>query len=92
MSGLAASHLIKQGAESIAVANRTFENALDLAGRLGGHAVRFENVHCTAAEADIVITSTGNPDYIFRREDGHELMRLRKNRPLFFVDIAVPRP
>jgi glutamyl-tRNA reductase len=91
MSELAASHLIEQGAESIAVANRTFENALGLAGRLGGHAVRFENVHSTAAEADIVITSTGNTGYIFRREDGSELMRLRKNRPLFFVDIAVPR-
>jgi glutamyl-tRNA reductase len=91
MSGLAVSHLIEQGAESIAVANRTFENALDLAGRLGGHAVRFEDVHSAAAEADIVITSTGTPDYIFRREDGHELMCLRRNRPLFFVDIAVPR-
>ncbi len=91
MSGLAASHLMEQGAESIAVANRTFENALSLAGRLGGRAVRFEDVHSTAAEADIVITSTGTPDYIFRREDGRELMRLRRNRPLFFVDIAVPR-
>jgi glutamyl-tRNA reductase len=91
MSGLAASHLIEQGAESIAVANRTFENALSLAGRLGGHAIRFEDVHSAAAEADIVITSTGTPDYIFRREDGRELIRLRKNRPLFFVDIAVPR-
>jgi glutamyl-tRNA reductase len=91
MSGLAASHLIEQGAESVAVANRTFENALGLAGRLGGRAVRFEDVHSAAADADIVITSTGTPDYIFRREDGRELMRLRKNRPLFFVDIAVPR-
>jgi glutamyl-tRNA reductase len=91
MGGLAASHLIEQGAESIAVANRTFENALGLAGRLGGHAVRFEDVHRAAAEADIVITSTGTPNYIFRREDGSQLMRLRKNRPLFFVDIAVPR-
>jgi glutamyl-tRNA reductase len=91
MSGLAASHLIEQGAESIAVANRTFENALDLAGRFGGHAVRFEDVHSAAAEADIVITSTGTPDYIFRRDDSHELMCLRRKRPLFFVDIAVPR-
>jgi glutamyl-tRNA reductase len=91
MSGLAASHLIEQDAESIAVANRTFENALDLAGRLGGHAVRFEDVHSAAAEADIVITSTGTPDNIFRRDDGPELMSLRRNRPLFFVDIAVPR-
>jgi glutamyl-tRNA reductase len=91
MGGLAASHLIEQGAESIAVANRTFENALELAGRLGGHAVRFENVHSKAAEADIVITSTDTSGYIFRREDAHELMHLRKNRPLFFVDIAVPR-
>lgn len=90
MSGLAASHLIKQGA-AIAVANRTFEKALVFAARLGGHAVRFEDLHGAAAEADIVITSTGTPDYIFRREDGYELMRLRKNRPLFFVDIAVPR-
>jgi glutamyl-tRNA reductase len=91
MSGLAASQLIKQGAESIAVANRTFENAVGLAARLGGHAVRFEDMHSAAAEADIVITSTSTPDYIFRREDGYELMRLRKNQPIFFVDIAIPR-
>ena len=91
MSELAAAQLLKQGTESIVVANRTYENAVALAGSFGGDVVRFEHVQRAAVEADIVITSTGAPEYIFRREHGRELMRLRKNRPLFFMDIAVPR-
>jgi len=91
MSELAASHLIGRGAESIVVANRTHDPAVSLAARFGGRAIHFEDVHSAAAKADIVVTSTGAPEYIFRREHGRELMRRRKNRPLFFVDIAVPR-
>jgi glutamyl-tRNA reductase len=90
-SALAAAHLIKYGPGSVVVASRTFENSLGLATQLGGHAVHFENVQSAAAEADVVITSTGTPEYIFRREDAHELMRSRMNRPLLFVDLAVPR-
>src|ERR1700758_3060645 len=64
MSELAASHLITQGAESIEVANRTYDHAVSLAARFGGRAVRLEDVRGAAAEADIVITSTGAPEYI----------------------------
>jgi glutamyl-tRNA reductase len=91
MSGLAAKHLVRQGAESIAVANRTFENAVGLAARLGGPAVRFEDIQSATAVVDVVITATGSSEYIFRQENGPELMRFRQNRPLLFVDIAVPR-
>jgi glutamyl-tRNA reductase len=91
MSEVAAAQLMKHGAESIAVANRTYEHAVDMAARFAGRAVRFEDVHGAAAQSDIVVTSTGAPEYIFRREQGPALMQLRKNRPLFFVDIAVPR-
>jgi len=53
--------------------------------------VPFENVYEAASEADIVISSTGAPHHIFRREHGQAFMQRRRNRPMFFIDIAVPR-
>jgi glutamyl-tRNA reductase len=53
--------------------------------------VRFENLYETCDRADIVITSTGAPHAIFRREHGEQFLSRRKNRPMFFIDIAVPR-
>jgi glutamyl-tRNA reductase len=91
MSELAAAQLIKQGAESILVANRTYENAVRLASAFGGHAMLFEDLYREASESDIVITSTGAQEYIFRREDSREFLQQRKNRPMLFIDIAVPR-
>lgn len=91
MSELAARHLIAKGAGPIFVANRTHDRAKDLANRFGGTAIRFDDLHRHCEQADIVITSTGAPVAIFRREHGEIFLSARKNRPMFFIDIAVPR-
>src|SRR5438105_8244481 len=91
MSELAAKHLLAHGAASIFVANRTHDRAVELAGRFQGEAIRFDELYDTADRADIVISSTGAPHAIFRREHGVKFLQRRKNRPMFFIDIAVPR-
>jgi glutamyl-tRNA reductase len=91
MSELAARHLLAHGAETIFVANRTYERAQQLAGKFNGQAILFEQLYDTCDRADIVITSTGAPHAIFRREHGELFLARRKNRPMFFIDIAVPR-
>jgi glutamyl-tRNA reductase len=91
MSELAARHLQAQGAASIFVANRTYERAQELAAKFSGEAIRFDDIYDTCDRADIVITSTGSPRAIFRREHGEKFLARRKNRPMFFIDIAVPR-
>src|SRR5215469_6566724 len=91
MSELAARHLMAHGCASIFVANRTYDRAVSLAYKFKGHAIHFEDLHNTCDRADIVITSTGAPHAIFRREHGEGFLARRKNRPMFFIDIAVPR-
>ena len=91
MSELAARSLAQQGAGTIMVANRTLERAQDLADRFLGRVVPFEQIFEAAAQADIVITSTGAPYPIFRPEHGQAFLHRRRNRPMFFIDIAVPR-
>jgi len=91
MSELAARHLLAHGCASIFVANRTYDRAVSLAYKFKGHAIHFEDLHTTCDRADIVITSTGAPHAIFRREHGEVFLARRKNRPMFFIDIAVPR-
>jgi glutamyl-tRNA reductase len=91
MSELAARHLLAHGAESIIVANRTHERAIKIAQEFGGEAIRFEDLYHTADRADIIITSTGASHAIFRREHAEMFLQRRKNRPMFFIDIAVPR-
>jgi glutamyl-tRNA reductase len=91
MSELAARHLLAHGAESIFVANRTYDRAQQLAAKFDGQAILFEQLYDTCDRADIVITSTGAPHAIFRREHGELFLSRRKNRPMFFIDIAVPR-
>ena len=91
MSELAARHLLAHGAAAILVANRTYERATQLAARFNGEAIRIEELYNTCDRADIVITSTGAPRAIFRREHGELFLSRRKNRPMFFIDIAVPR-
>jgi glutamyl-tRNA reductase len=91
MSELAARHLIAHGAGTIFVANRTYERAQELAQQFDGQAILFEQLYETADKADIVITSTGAPFAIFRKEHGKLFLERRKNRPMFFIDIAVPR-
>jgi glutamyl-tRNA reductase len=91
MSELAARHLLAHGAESIFVANRTYDRATQLASKFNGQAILFEQLYETCDRADIVLTSTGAPHAIFRREHGELFLSRRKNRPMFFIDIAVPR-
>jgi glutamyl-tRNA reductase len=91
MSELAARHLIAHGAASIFVANRTYDRAVQLARKFSGQAIVFEQLYETCDKADIVITSTGAPHAIFRREHGELFLARRRNRPMFFIDIAVPR-
>ncbi len=91
MSELAARHLAGHGAGTIFVANRTHDHAVELARRFNGQAILFEQLYETADKADIVITSTGAPHAIFRREHGELFLQRRKHRPMFFIDIAVPR-
>src|SRR5437868_3922513 len=91
MSELAARHLVAHGAGTVFVANRTHERAQQLASKFSGRAMRFEQLYDTADQADIVITSTGAPHAIFRREHCELFLARRKNRPMFFIDIAVPR-
>jgi glutamyl-tRNA reductase len=91
MSELAARHLLAHGAASIFVANRTYDRAIRLAQVFNGQAIEFNRLYETCDRADIVITSTGAPHAIFRREHGELFLSRRKNRPMFFIDIAVPR-
>lgn len=91
MSELAARHLISHGAAAVFVANRTHERAVELAGKFDGQAILFEQLYETVDRADIVISSTGAPHHIFRREHGELFLNRRRNRPMFFIDIAVPR-
>ncbi|HLH09327.1 MAG TPA: glutamyl-tRNA reductase [Terriglobales bacterium] len=91
MSELAARHLLANGAGSIFVANRTYDRALSMAAKFNGRALRFEQLYETADQADIIITSTGAPVAIFRKEHGERFIARRRNRPMFFIDIAVPR-
>jgi glutamyl-tRNA reductase len=91
MSELAARHLMAHGCESIFVSNRTYDRAVGLAHRFNGQAIKFDDLYDNCDKADIVITSTGSPQAIFRREHGEQFLSRRKNKPMFFIDIAVPR-
>jgi glutamyl-tRNA reductase len=91
MSELAARHLVQQGAGTIMVTNRTPERARKMAEPFKGRVIPFEKIYEAAAEADIIVTSTGAPHHLFNPEHGQAFMHKRRNRPMFFIDIAVPR-
>ena len=92
MAELAATHLVNAGIASVRVANRTYERAVQLARQYeGGEPVPFERLIETLAKVDIVISSTGAHEPIIRADDMKEVLRKRKNKPMFFIDIAVPR-
>ena len=84
-------HLAKKGAQSILVSNRSIDRAVELASEFGGKAVRFEECLTAMADADIVVASTGCPKTLLHRADVEKLMSARRNRPLFLIDISVPR-
>jgi glutamyl-tRNA reductase len=84
-------HLAKKGARSILVSNRSFDRAVQLAGEFGGRAVRFEDCLTAMAGADIVVASTAGAKPWLQRADLESVMVARRNRPLFLIDISVPR-
>jgi glutamyl-tRNA reductase len=91
MAELAVEHLIRNRAEDILVANRTFESGVELARKFKGQGIRFDEIEDALQQVDIIISSTGSPDYVVTRNHVKGIARHRRNRPLFFIDIAVPR-
>ncbi len=91
MAELAVEHLIRNRTGDIFVANRTFERGVKLASKFKGKPVRFEEITDCLQRVDIIISSTGSPDYVVTRDQVKGVMHSRRNRPLFFIDIAVPR-
>jgi len=91
MAELAVEHLIRHKVGDIFVANRTFERGVALAEQFRGRPIRFEEIPTQLQQADIIIASTGAPGFVIGPEHIKGIMRGRRNRPLFFIDIAVPR-
>ena len=91
MSEIAARNLVRSGAGTILVANRTYERAVELAQAFHGTAIRIEQMLDHVEKADIVICSTAAPHYVIHRHHAEQWLAARKNRPMFFVDISVPR-
>jgi glutamyl-tRNA reductase len=91
MSELTVKHLYANGASRVIVVNRTFERALELAEKFNGIACPAEEMVERLDQVDIVISSTGAPGYVLTREQLQPILQKRKSRPLFMMDIAVPR-
>ena len=91
MSELTTRDLVSSGVRFVVVANRTFEKAVELAGRLGGKAIQYDTLSDALVTTDIVISSTAAPHPILTREILTPILRKRRGKPLFLIDIAVPR-
>jgi glutamyl-tRNA reductase len=91
MAKLTGVHLQAQQVKTIAIASRTLATSQSLAARLDGRAVPWESLSGALAEADIVITATGAAEPVLTRGRVDDIMRPRRNRPIFIIDIAVPR-
>ncbi len=91
MAELAAKHLISYGVKTVYVASRTYERATTLARTLNGSALDFEHFKSELYKADIIISSTASPKFIINKDIVQAAISERNNRPMFFIDIAVPR-
>jgi len=91
MAELAAKHLISNGVKEVIVSNRTYERACELAKEFNGRPVRFDEFIQEMICADIVICSTGASDYVLKKSQMQKVMKERKQRPVFIIDISVPR-
>ena len=91
MSELTARHLIDKGASSIIVSNRNFDHAKELADKFNGKAIQYSQMFEAAADADIIITSTGAPHYVLTAEGMRPLLEERAGKKIVLIDIAVPR-
>lgn len=91
MAQLTAQHLLSRGLKKIFVANHHLSRAEEMAAKIGGVAVAWEDALTSAAHVDIIITSTGAPHYVIKPWQTQQLMTRREGRGIFFIDIAVPR-
>ncbi|MCI0468956.1 MAG: glutamyl-tRNA reductase [Nitrospirae bacterium] len=91
MAELAARHIVNNGVSDVVVTNRTFERGRELAEEFNGRAVRFEDFLSELQNIDIIICSTGAPAYVLNKTDMQAVMRDRRHRPVFIIDISVPR-
>jgi glutamyl-tRNA reductase len=91
MAELAVEHLIRNKSNDITVANRTFERGVELAKKFRGTPIRFQEIYDYLSQVDIIISSTGAQGYVLDKKMVKAIMRSRRNRPIFFIDIAVPR-
>ena len=91
MAELAARHLLSSGVQEIIVANRTYEKAIEMAKGFNGTPIMFREFTHYLKKVDIVITSTAAPKFIIHPEQIEEVIKERKNRSMFFIDISVPR-
>jgi glutamyl-tRNA reductase len=91
MSELAARHLRRSGASHVFVTNRTYERAVEMSKLFQGTPVEWARFHAMLPEVDILIASTGAGEYILRADEMHRVIAVRRNRPMFLIDIAVPR-
>lgn len=91
MAELAARHMMSFGVKEVIIANRTFERGCDLAREFSGRAVRFEDFLHEMVHSDIIICSTGASTYVLHKEDMHKVMKERRQKPVFIIDITVPR-
>ncbi|MGO9378446.1 MAG: glutamyl-tRNA reductase [Dissulfurispiraceae bacterium] len=91
MAELSARHLVNNGVTDVRIANRTYDRACELAQDFCGCAVRFEDFVRELVNTDILICSTGAPSYILFKDQMQKVMKERKHRPVFLIDISVPR-
>jgi glutamyl-tRNA reductase len=91
MAELAAKHLMSNGVKEVIVANRRYERACELAKEFSGRPVALDNFLREMVHSDIVICSTGAPNYIVVKEQMQKVMKERKQRQVFIIDISVPR-
>jgi glutamyl-tRNA reductase len=91
MAELAAKHMMNNGVEDIIVANRTYERGCELSREFNGRAIRFDDFPAELVRTDIVICSTGASAFVLRKEHMQKVMKERKQKPVFIIDISVPR-
>ena len=91
MAKLAARHLISNGVRQVRITTRNAHHAIELAQRFNGTPIPFDDYRTELASADIVLVSTGAAHYLVSAEDVHRAVKQRMNRPMFLIDISVPR-
>ncbi len=91
MAELAARHLMSNGVKEVIIANRSYDRACELAKEFNGRPVKLDNFIQEMARSDIVICSTGAQNYILLKGQMQKVMKERKQRPVFIIDISVPR-